>query len=239
MRPVFIAAAFLVVVVLILGAFVQLQSILLSAVCLLAITGGALIAPLRTRRFDIMVHPAPVGPEVSSSPAVVIEGRRHPLAFPVRLRFRVALRNPLPLAAIAAVCAASLYVGTVDVGAFRFIDIERDPRGVALWGLGYICYLFVFPTFRWFEERILIRSGVPILGEILSRHPARFGGTEISYQIRFGRDRAGGMGRNFGSVQVQDNAVPVLFARYNPDFSIPGCGFWFHKIELESDQSAA
>jgi hypothetical protein len=237
MRAAFVAAAFVIVVALILGAFVQLQSILLSGVCLLAIVGGLLLGPIGTRRFEIALLPVPVAPDRSESPVIRVEGSEYLFNFPVRLQFRLGLRNPLPLAAITAVCVTSLYVGVVHVGAFNYVDIDRDPRGAALWALGYICYLFIFPAFRWLDERVLLRTAVPVLGEILSRNRARFGGTEISYQFRFGEDRAGGMGRNFGSVKEFDNSVPVLFASFNPDHSIPGSGFWFHKVELEETRA--
>jgi hypothetical protein len=87
---------------------------------------------------------------------------------------------------------------------------------------------------RWFQERLLLRSAVMTPGEVLGHRPARFGGTEIAYQFRTDADRAGGTDRNFGTVQPSDNAVPVLFSPTAPDFSIPGCGFWFHKVELIS-----
>ena len=212
-------------------SLVQIGFVVLSVLTIgLIVIGYVVVPPLRPR-FDVLIQPGVTEEQQDHQVPIVIQGKEIRPTAPVRLVFEIRSANRSLLIAIGLLASGGLY------GFLRTHNLlgYYDPNysfGAMLWALEYLIAGLAAVAFIWLGERLLIRNGVAVLALITGRSSGRLG-SYIAYEFRSPDGSFfGGIRHEFIKVAKNDNLIPTIVSRINPDNSKPACSFIFHRVTM-------
>jgi hypothetical protein len=215
---------------------------LLSIATLGCIVAGFVVFPRLGMEVPLVLNPlAPSEPFADEQHArnyknsITLNGESLPISpFPKRMTLSIALKNAFVLAGMGVGSTVYTILYLMAGKAFLHTTAFGSSLFYMEYVIGYITILMLLLSTTWLKERrILSRANIAIgTRSDVTGMGARL--RTIQYQFRDARaGYRGGYSADFEKY-AQDHLALVLYDSRHPDRSKPSCGFFFHRIEMNS-----
>ena len=165
--------------------------------------------------------------------SITLNGSTLPVSpFPKRMTLSITLKNTSIL--IGMIVGSAVYTVLLFRAGTSLIHFADVDSGLFYgeFAIGYITALMLLLSTKWLKERRILRRANVAIGTRSNVTVWAPRLKTIRYQFRDARGGyRGGYSADFEK-HPQDRLVLVLYDFKHPDRSKPGCGFFFHRIEI-------
>lgn len=167
--------------------------------------------------------------------AITLNGEALPISpFPKRMTLSITLKNPSVLAGIG--IGSTVYTILYLMAGKAFLHTTAFGSGLFYmeYVIGYITVVLLLLSMLWLKERTILRHANIAIGTRSDASGMSSRLRTIRYHFRdMGGGYRGGYSADFERY-AQDRLALVLYDSTRPDRSKPSCGFFFHRIEMNS-----